>query len=249
MSTTDRPFDYVELQDFKPTNKTSFSSSEGFGHRESKSASEESSPIGITLGVRVATIILCACLLCLSIFYALSEVYETRLSLITKCEPKTREEIWAHSFESAIDNDGTMQLTKEGQFGFTDEACWTTKNLQINTDHLWKYNKYEVNTKSDVSSIFVLFTLIAAYCLVVIIISLYSLLIDVIALCRGNLYLKSSLYANHHLTKISEESTANSYSSKVCHEAFSRSLSNRAFRVNLYRDIKPVLPRICSKQI
>ncbi len=78
-------------------------------------------------------------LLALSAAYCIGQLLKVELKLLTECKnPKTREEIWRHSYE--VSNNG--ELNYESQYGDTDEPCWTTRELQINTDKLWYSNQY-----------------------------------------------------------------------------------------------------------
>ena len=144
--------------------------------------------------VRISILVLCAFLLLLSLSYSIAQIAEVKLKLITKCaSPKTREEIWLHSFE-ATNNARHPELTRETQYGFTDEPCWTTKNFEMNTDSLWYSNHYVVEFKSSVNARFTLFALIALYCLLVIMYGVATLCADIASVAKGTLHTKSRLY-------------------------------------------------------
>ncbi len=86
--------------------------------------------------IRISVLMLSVFLFILSTAYALAQVVETKLDVVTRCpEPKTREQIWRHSYESAVrDGNGDVVMSEESMFGFTDDSCWTTRALTIDTE-------------------------------------------------------------------------------------------------------------------
>eukprot|EP01084_Bolivina_argentea_P225445 380963_1 len=62
--------------------------------------------------IRLSMIILTIFLFCLSTAYCIGQLYETKLHLITKCSPKTMEEIWYHSYLSSLKD--IYQTQKDG---------------------------------------------------------------------------------------------------------------------------------------
>eukprot|EP01083_Nonionella_stella_P026109 71897_1 len=119
---------------------------------------------------RFPTCILALFLLFLSVTYCIGQTCETQLDLITPCEPKTREEIWAHSAEVQLRNHkNKTDFGRESQYGFNDDACWSTKSSEINDHILWSTTKYKyawVNKPMNIKT--VLFGLVSLYCLIII---------------------------------------------------------------------------------
>ncbi len=82
------------------------------------------------LWIRVLLIVLSLFLFFLCSSYSIGQLLETKLDVYTTCpEPKTREEIWAHSYQKSLQN-GEVVINEESQFGWHDESCWTTRKVE-----------------------------------------------------------------------------------------------------------------------
>ena len=65
---------------------------------------------------RILVLILTIFLFCLSLSYSTAQLLEAKLDLITDCGvPKTREEIWWHSYESSLKYPPDQKLNDESQ--------------------------------------------------------------------------------------------------------------------------------------
>lgn len=66
--------------------------------------------------IRVLILILTIFLTLLSLSYCIAQSLEPKLDLITECpEPKTREEIWQHSYESTFKYPPNQTINEESQ--------------------------------------------------------------------------------------------------------------------------------------
>eukprot|EP01084_Bolivina_argentea_P267455 453983_1 len=116
---------------------------------------------------RTCGLILTLILLILSTAYCVGQLVTVKLELVKKCESKTIEQIWKHSYESSL-KIKNQPINSESQFGHTDDPCWTTNTIDTNTEQLWYSNKYiyewnEFDANITVKS--VLFGIIALCCL------------------------------------------------------------------------------------
>eukprot|EP01084_Bolivina_argentea_P075949 137637_1 len=90
---------------------------------------------------RFGILILTLFLLIISIAYCIAQLWNTKLHLVQKCEPKSTDEIWQNSYKNSLIN-GEAEMTVESQYGHTSEPCWTTKAIDTNTEQLWHSNVY-----------------------------------------------------------------------------------------------------------
>ena len=149
------------------------------------------------LWIRILVLILTIFLFCLSSAFCVGQLIKTKLNIITECEPKTSEEIWAHSLASAEVIDGEPVLSPKAQFGRTSDPCWTTKSIVIDTAHLWDQNVFLIEWESKSNAKSVLFGLLSVYLILVIMFSVSQFTYDLIQIARGQLHLRSTLYKKH----------------------------------------------------
>eukprot|EP01083_Nonionella_stella_P160074 522932_1 len=155
---------------------------------------------------RIPTCILALLLLILSAAYCIGQTCETQLDLITKCEPKTREEIWQHSGDVQLRNSqNKTERTRESQYGWTDEACWSTKSSEINMHTLWRTSKYKYEwVEQPLNVKTVLFGLISLYCLVIILYGVGATINDIIDVKNNTLHQRAYQYRNRHAKTTNE---------------------------------------------
>eukprot|EP01083_Nonionella_stella_P081792 225519_1 len=154
--------------------------------------------LSIYLWSRLFIFLLSVILLVLSVSYFMGQLLHTKLDLITLCpEPKTREQIWRHSYESSLKSqyhtNGAFTLNEESQYGFTDEPCWSTRQIDINTDELWHTNKY-IYAWQSMGWKAILFALVAVYALVIIMYNLFTMVSDIISIANNTIHTKSGLF-------------------------------------------------------
>ena len=147
--------------------------------------------------IRIFALILSTVLLLLSVSFCIGQLIEAKLDIITQCQPKTREEIWEHSYQSSLDQNGEVIMNEESQFGLTDDACWTTKKVEINTDQLWFINKYIHHWKTNINAQCIFYGLISVYLVIIIFYNLITLIMDIVVIAKYKLHTKSSLYERH----------------------------------------------------
>eukprot|EP01083_Nonionella_stella_P168520 569140_1 len=145
---------------------------------------------------RFMTLILNISLLILSIFYCIGQKLETKLYLVKQCEPKSHEEIWRHSYESATRSGGIV-MSPESQYGFTDDSCYTTNTIDTDTKNLWKSNVYQAIGVGDDSPYYALFAFIAVYASIIIVYNLITIIRDITSVSKGTLHTKSKLYKDY----------------------------------------------------
>eukprot|EP01083_Nonionella_stella_P016728 46723_1 len=150
--------------------------------------------------LRIFILLLTVFLLLLSTSYCVGQLLGVKLNIITECsEPKTPKQIWEHSYETYLKNGGIMDV--ESQFGQTNDACWSTKTIEINTDTIWLYNKYTPHWKGEVNAQCVLFGLLSLFLIAVILYIVITFVIDFNAMRANVLYMKSSLYLENNTDK------------------------------------------------
>eukprot|EP01083_Nonionella_stella_P052304 138820_1 len=134
--------------------------------------------------------------LALSICYCIAQLVSVELDLITQCpERKTLEQIWAHSYNASVKNNGKLDaLADEYQYGLTSDECWSTKSIQINTGRLWYSNYYAHKWHNKINWKCVLFGLISLYCLCIIIFNIVTIVSNIIDVARNTLHTKSKWY-------------------------------------------------------
>ena len=162
--------------------------------------------------VRIFALILSMLILLLSISYCVAQLLQAKLDIITPCnEEKSLEEIWQHSYESSIRDNGDIVIDEVSQFGLTDESCWTTQKIEINVDQIWYSNKYihEWNVRLDSKCI--LFGCIAFYVFMIIFFGALTLIADIVRILQGTLHQKSPLYKQYvqRLQTLNLENTLN----------------------------------------
>ena len=136
---------------------------------------------------RVLLLLLCLLLCALSTSYAIGQLLDVTLKIVTECEPKTNEEIWEHSYQSSLRN-GEVVIDAESQFGETEESCWTTNNYQIDTSKLWDSNHYEWEWRSGISAECICFGVIALYSFIIIMYGAITIVRDLTFIARGTLH-------------------------------------------------------------
>eukprot|EP01083_Nonionella_stella_P164371 543749_1 len=150
---------------------------------------------------RIPTCIVAMLLLFVSVTYCIGQTCHTQLDLVTKCPiRKTREQIWKHSGEVQLRKyQSKTQITRETQWGWSDDACYTTKRSEINTYALWHSNKYKYewvdnpfNTKT------ILFALTSIYCVVIIAYGVGETVRDIVDVKNNTLHKQSYLYRHQH---------------------------------------------------
>eukprot|EP01083_Nonionella_stella_P064909 169637_1 len=155
---------------------------------------------------RLFVLILSLILLSLSIAYCIGQLLTVGLDLVRKCTPKTREKIWAHSYQMSqkkeyYDTDGTFIMNEESQWGHTMEDCWTTKEIDISTDRVWHQNQFypqkiDFDQMAPMSfTIAVLFGFNALFCVIVIVYNLITIIVDIMWLSRHQLHTKSEYFS------------------------------------------------------
>ena len=126
----------------------------------------------------------------------MAQLVTVELDLITECDdPKTREEIWEHSYEAGLKNNGQLdENAYESMWGWTSESCWSTNRIQLNEDKLWYSNRYSAVWTNNVNVKCVMFGFVTMYCLGIIIYSITTLIQDIIAIKKDKLHEKSESY-------------------------------------------------------
>jgi len=142
---------------------------------------------------RVFLLLLALALSTLSAAYSLAQQVEVKLSLITFCpEPKTQEAIWRHSYEAGME-DGEIAITEESQWGRTDDDCWTTRSLQVQSGRLWGGNSY-THSWSGINAYSVMFAVLAVFAVGSGGLNVYSMAVDAIDAAENRLHCKSKGY-------------------------------------------------------
>eukprot|EP01083_Nonionella_stella_P047667 127571_1 len=158
--------------------------------------------------MRIFVLVLSMFLLVLSASYCMGQLLVVKLNLITNCpEPKTSHDIWQHSYQTYEENDRVMSA--ESQFGETDDACWTTRKIEINIDRIWQYNKYVPQWKTNINAQCVLFGLLSVFLMLIILFTVITSVIDVNAMRNNTLYMKSSLFVENNTNKQVHTASAN----------------------------------------
>ena len=166
--------------------------------------------------IRILVVILSIFLFGLSLSYCIAQLLEAKLDLITQCEPKTREEIWRHSYESTLKYSTNNTINEETQQGFTTDSCWTTKTFQVNSQQLWSTNTYNYEWIGIINTKCILFGITALYCFIVIAITIINLIIDIVSLYHGTLHKRSKFYKHKDLRKQEKMSAETSSCSQKC---------------------------------
>jgi len=125
----------------------------------------------------------------------MAQLVTVELDLITECkEIKTREDIWEHSYQASLKYGDGDKLNEETQFGLTNEACWSTNRIEINTHRLWYSNYYFAQWTDTINVSCIMFGFVALYCTSIIIYILRLLIEDILAIAQNKLHEKSKLY-------------------------------------------------------
>eukprot|EP01083_Nonionella_stella_P243035 847222_1 len=146
---------------------------------------------------RTLTLILLLLLLALSIAYCIGKRLSVTLELIKPCTPKEQDDIWHHSYLASWVNGAEGVRNAESQHGLTPEQCWSTDSFDISTEQLWLSNKYVYKWAGpdDVMDYqFVLFVMLALYCLIIIIYDINSIIMDLYHTNHNILHRQSPLY-------------------------------------------------------
>lgn len=140
----------------------------------------------LTLGMNVLLVIL-------STAFCLAQLLEVHLKLYNECEPKTLEEIYHHSYLAGLQDNGSVIINDESQWGRTEDACYTTRSFQENTDQLWHSNFYEHEWNVHIDYKVVLFGITAVYSLCVLVYNSINLVRDIYHLKKNTVH----TLANH----------------------------------------------------
>ena len=64
------------------------------------------------------------------------------LDVVTRCDGDTKNQtqIFEHSLAAGTAPNGEVLVTEQSPYGWSEEACWTTHQIEVNTDLLWKRN-------------------------------------------------------------------------------------------------------------
>eukprot|EP01083_Nonionella_stella_P306926 1076857_1 len=137
---------------------------------------------------RMLVLILSLILLGLSVAYCIGQLLTIKLELVKNCTPKTKEEIWRHSYNSSLkkeyhDKDGAFIMNEESEFGYTTDPCWTTKTVDISTEGLWHnnqfYPKWDFHEMAGISSgKAIVFGLNALFCVIVMVYNVITMIMD-----------------------------------------------------------------------
>eukprot|EP01084_Bolivina_argentea_P270429 459835_1 len=153
--------------------------------------------------IRIFLFILSLFLAFLSASYCIAQLLEAKLDLITNCpEQRNREEIWRHSYKSSLKYENNHKLNEESQYGFTDESCWTTNKVEINTKALWYSNRYTFEWKKNINAQFLFFGLVALYCAFINVFIMITIIRDVIHIAQNIYHTKSKLYTNYEQDRL-----------------------------------------------
>eukprot|EP01083_Nonionella_stella_P135456 412062_1 len=143
---------------------------------------------------RISILIVSVFLLTLAIAYCIAPWYKSTLKLVSLCEGKDIEDIRQHSYQSGLVN-GDVTITPASHGGITDEACWTTKTLETNTENLWDSNVYDVRMRRKyLNSQFIAFGCLMLTCFCLIVYILCTLVADCVHVSRNDLHTISNLY-------------------------------------------------------
>eukprot|EP01083_Nonionella_stella_P195393 719810_1 len=146
---------------------------------------------------RIFLIILNLFLLTISGAYCVGQWYQSTLYLVKQCKERTIEQIWKHSYNAGVSDNGDVEMTEASMHGQTNEPCWTTKTLDTNTDPLWYSNVYIAHPSAETRGVryqSVLFGLLGVYCLCIIVYNVYTLVIDCRSASKNELHTRSRLY-------------------------------------------------------
>ena len=103
----------------------------------------------------------------------MAQLVTVELDLITECkEIKSREDIWDHSYQASLKYGDGDKLNEETQFGLTNEACWSTNRIEINTHRLWYSNYYIAQWNNNINAQCIMFAFIALYSLGIVVLML-----------------------------------------------------------------------------
>ena len=134
----------------------------------------------LTLGMNVILVLLSAA-------FCAAQLSEVHLKLYNECKPKTLEEIYHHSYMTGLRENGTVEINAESQWGHTDDACYTTRSFQENTDQVWYSNFYEHEWNTHIDYTVVLFGMTALYSVFVLVYNLFNLIKDIYHLKNNTL--------------------------------------------------------------
>lgn len=154
----------------------------------------------LTLGMNVVLVLI-------STAFCVSQLSEVHLKLYSECEPKTLEEIYHHSYMAGLQENGSVEINAETQWGWTKDACYTTRSFQENTDQLWYSNYYEHEWNIHIDYTVVLFGMTAFYASCVLVYNLVNLVRDIYHLKRNTLHTLSD-QARDHLNGPEQETRA-----------------------------------------
>eukprot|EP01083_Nonionella_stella_P117478 350179_1 len=157
---------------------------------------------------RILLLILNVLLLMLSAAYCMGQLYGSTLDLVKECDGQAIEDIWEHSYEAGLMDNGEVKLTIASQWGITSEPCWTTKKLDTNTDPLWYSNVYvDQPVDQPVNMPLIGFGLLTLYCLYIMVYNIYSVITDCVHASRNELHKTSQLY-QHFMENQNKTNTA-----------------------------------------
>eukprot|EP01083_Nonionella_stella_P248165 859521_1 len=146
---------------------------------------------------RILLCVLNVLLLLLSILYCMGQWYGSTLDLVQPCPGKRIEDIWVHSYEAGLMDNGELQLSEASQWGITSEPCITTHKLSTNTKSLWYsnlYAAYMVEPERPMNPESIAFAGLVACCFCLIVYNVYTLAHDCKHASRHTLHQTSTLY-------------------------------------------------------
>lgn len=148
--------------------------------------------IAINVISRTLTLAMNVVLVLLSAAFCVAQLSEVNLKLYNECEPKTLDEIYHHSYLAGLQDDGTVNINAESQWGQTKDACYTTRTFQENTDQLWYSNFYEHEWNIRIDYMVVFFGLTSVYSLLIFVYNLVNLVRDIRHLRKNTVHTLSN---------------------------------------------------------
>ena len=134
-----------------------------------------------TLGMNIV-------LLMLSVAYCIARLSSARLKVVRECVPMDAQDIYQHSYLSGLNENGSVSINEESQWGWTNDPCITTKTYQDNVDHIWYSNVYVHEWSDRVDYAAVLFGLLGLYSFGILVYNLVSISTDIHHLRHNTLH-------------------------------------------------------------
>ena len=147
--------------------------------------------------IRILIFSLSALLIVLSLSFAVAQMLTVELDIVTRCDGDTKNQtqIFEHSLAAGTAPNGEVLVTEQSQYGWSEEACWTTHQIEVNTDLLWKRNRYITSTQSvNIYSVF--FSILTLYAVAVSVYIIGTIQSDIADVERDRLHSKSQEFAH-----------------------------------------------------